>query len=222
MKNGKYSGTKKVTITGNEEIAQGVFLLSFDRKFEFIPGQVVAISAEIDFPAPRLYSICSGSQESQMSILFNVVPGGTLTSQLAGMRKGEKIFCSSPFGSFTCDGRKAWYIASGTGIAPFISMIRSGITSAKTLIHGGRSLDSFYFRDELKDFFGENYIRCCSSGKGDGVFEGRLTAYLSAQDALPYDNRYYLCGSAEMVVETRDILISKGIPYDMIAAEIYF
>ena len=39
---------------------------------------------------------------------------------------------------------------------------------------------------------------------------------------LPVDRKYYLCGSAEMVVGTRDILISKNVPYDAIIAEIYF
>jgi ferredoxin--NADP+ reductase len=36
------------------------------------------------------------------------------------------------------------------------------------------------------------------------------------------DQKYYLCGSAEMVVESREILISKGIPFNNIVAEIYF
>jgi len=41
-------------------------------------------------------------------------------------------------------------------------------------------------------------------------------------DDLPEDQKYYLCGSAEMVVECREILISKGIAFSNIVAEIYF
>jgi ferredoxin--NADP+ reductase len=39
---------------------------------------------------------------------------------------------------------------------------------------------------------------------------------------LPTDENYYLCGSSEMVVETRDILVDKGVPFGNIIAEIYF
>jgi len=69
---------------------------------------------------------------------------------------------------------------------------------------------------------GSNYIRCCSAESGNGVYEGRLTQYISEQQSLPKDKKYYICGISEMVVETRDILINKGIPYENITAEIYF
>jgi len=67
-----------------------------------------------------------------------------------------------------------------------------------------------------------NYIRCCSQEEGPGLYPGRLTAYLKDLKTLPTAQMYYLCGSAEMVVETRDILISKGIPFANILSEIYF
>jgi ferredoxin--NADP+ reductase len=48
-----------------------------------------------------------------------------------------------------------------------------------------------------------------------------VTAYLAAQKTLP-DVNYFLCGSAIMVVEVRDLLIERGIPFATIFAEIYF
>lgn len=90
------------------------------------------------------------------------------------------------------------------------------------LIHGGRYIHSFYFEDEFKDELGENYIRCCSQDSGKGIYHGRLTQWLKECRNLPANRKYYLCGSPEMVVETRDILIEKGINYDQIVAEIYF
>jgi ferredoxin--NADP+ reductase len=65
-------------------------------------------------------------------------------------------------------------------------------------------------------------VRCCSQQEGNGVFAGRVTQYLEDAEDLPMDQKYYLCGSAEMVVESREILISKGIPFNNIVAEIYF
>jgi ferredoxin--NADP+ reductase len=101
-------------------------------------------------------------------------------------------------------------------------MFRSGLATGKTLIHGGRTLSSFYFQDEFQSFFLDKYIRCASKAHGNGFYSGRLTSYLKEQNYLPTDQKYYLCGSPEMVVEVRDILISKHIPFGNIVAEIYF
>jgi ferredoxin--NADP+ reductase len=49
-----------------------------------------------------------------------------------------------------------------------------------------------------------------------------VTAYLKSLDQLPSDRLWYLCGKALMVVEARDLLIERGIPYENIVAEIYF
>jgi ferredoxin--NADP+ reductase len=54
------------------------------------------------------------------------------------------------------------------------------------------------------------------------VFPGRITKYLEEIKELPTDINYYLCGKALMVVEVRDLLISRGVPYENILAEIYF
>jgi len=54
------------------------------------------------------------------------------------------------------------------------------------------------------------------------VYAGRVTEYLIEQPTLNPGLKYYLCGNAEMVVDTQDILIIKGIPFDQIVSEIYF
>ena len=101
-------------------------------------------------------------------------------------------------------------------------MFYSGLWQDKFLIHGGRTLSSFYFEEAFMPVLNDRYIRCCSAEQGNGVYEGRLTTYLRERPFLPVDIKYYLCGSAEMVVETRDILLSKNVPFDRIIAEIYF
>ena len=62
----------------------------------------------------------------------------------------------------------------------------------------------------------------CTGAKSDDVIEGRLSNYLRQQDVLSNDIKYYLCGQVEMVIEVREILLSKGIEFDNIIAEIYF
>ncbi len=207
-------------IIQNNPITENVFVLSFKRTFEFQPGQVIKISTHHSIP-PRLYSIASGNKENEIRILYDVVPEGHLTPELSKLKAGDKIYASHPFGKFICNEDKAYWIATGTGIAPFVSMLYSSLQNGKTLIHGGRSLRSFYYSDNFVAL-GQNYIRCCSQEKNNEVYNGRLTQYLQERDDLPTDQKYYLCGSAEMVVEVRDLLISKGIPFNHIIAEIYF
>ena len=211
----------EVTITQNLEISPGVHLISWKRTQDFIAGQVVKITLDIDVP-PRIYSVCSGPNDPEIGILFNIKVDGVLTPGLSAVIPGMKIGVSKPYGSFK-DGKKpAWWIATGTGIAPFYSMFRSGISENKTLIHGVRHLNQFYFEDELEWAMGSRYIRCCSHEQSCNVFPGRITKYLEEIKELPTDINYYLCGKALMVVEVRDLLISRGVPFENILAEIYF
>jgi ferredoxin/flavodoxin---NADP+ reductase len=211
---------KPVTVTFNREIAPGVFVISFKRDFSFIPGQVVAVAMNPE-DQYRFYSIASGMQESEIHLLFDLKPGGQLTPRLAELKQGESFYCSAPTGNFYGTAKPAVWIAAGTGIAPFISMWRSGLKRDKLLVHSGRFLHSFYFEDEFLPL-GKNYIRCCTREPGEGVFHGRINHWIAEQEYLPDNRRYFLCGSAEMVVDTRDALIEKGISYENIIAEIYF
>jgi len=212
---------KEVIITNNEEISPGVHLISWKRNDNFFAGQVVKITTSLTIP-PRIYSVCSGTSDSEIRVLFNIKEDGVLTPQLSGLIPGMKILASNPYGSFKDAGTPAWWIATGTGIAPFYSMFRSGISDNRKLIHGVRFLNQFYFEDELEWALGENYIRCCSQEQSCDVFPGRVTDYLNEIKNLPVDINYYLCGKALMVVEVRDLLIAKGVPYENILAEIYF
>ena len=211
----------EVTIISNQEISPGVHLISWKRMCDFHPGQVVKIAVDQD-ETPRIYSICSGNSDDEIRILFNVKEDGILTPRLAGVIPGMKIWATKPYGSFNDDSNMAWWIATGTGIAPFYSMFQSGNFSNKTLIHGASRLCQFYFEDELEWAMGDNYIRCCSQEQSCNVFPGRVTQYIKEKNDLPTDINYYLCGKALMVVEVRDLLISKGVPYQNILAEIYF
>ncbi|MGD9931810.1 MAG: ferredoxin--NADP reductase [Mangrovibacterium sp.] len=209
------------TVLNNEEISPGVFLLAVKRQFDFSPGQVVKLAVDQVQP-PRIYSICSGNHEQELRILFNIKEGGYLTPKLAALIPGDKVLVTKPYGGFTGSSQPAWWIAAGTGIAPFYSMFQSGLADNKVLVHGASYLNQFYFEDELDWAMGKNYRRCCSREQSCDVFPGRVTDYLRTVEILPADVEYYLCGKALMVVEVRDLLISRGIPYENIIAEIYF
>ena len=213
---------KKQIITDNIEIADSVFVLSFKRDRDFIPGQVIGLAGDAN-TAPRLYSIASGNNEDQIRILYDIKEEGLLTPWLATQKKGDIIYSTEISGNFqSTKDENAYWIASGTGIAPFASMFFSGLYSNKYLIHGGRFLHSFYFQKEFKIVLIDKYIRCCTKEKANGIYEGRLTDYLRNKKDFNPTYKYYLCGSSEMVVETRDILLAKKIPFENIIGEIYF
>jgi ferredoxin--NADP+ reductase len=210
-----------VTISFTEELANGIFLFGFKRSFKFKAGQVIGLALEKDGPR-RLYSICSGENETEIKILYNIVEEGYLTPRLSDLEEGDTIWITEPRGEFLCDESPAVWIATGTGIAPFYSMLKSGCAGNKILIHGDRYLDQFHFYDAFLEEIHGNYMRCCSQEEDESVYHGRVTDYIQELEGLDPALKYYLCGSAEMVVDTRDILIQKGIPFDQIISEIYF
>jgi ferredoxin--NADP+ reductase len=214
------SRLERARVSANSEIAPGIYRLSFPRAWEFVPGQSVALTLDQRLPA-RFYSIASGTRDSSVEVLYDLVPDGELTPRLAMLAPGDELLCSAPFGAFRdADGPSCW-IATGTGIAPFVSMARSGGTEGKLLLHGSRTVAGLLECDFFSSRMGGRYIPCCTREKGAGVFEGRPTAWLSTKP-LPAVERFLLCGNSRMVVDARDILIGRGVKFADIIAEIYF
>jgi ferredoxin--NADP+ reductase len=212
---------RPVSLSFTEELSEDIYLFGFRRSFEFTAGQVIGIALEENGPR-RLYSICSGEKEEEIKILYNVIDEGFLTPRLSELEAGDRIWITEPRGEFTGSPGPAVWIATGTGIAPFYSMLKSGLARNKILIHGNRYLEQFHFFDAFLEELGDAYTRCCSREQDEGVYPGRVTSYLEELPSLNPSLKYYLCGNAEMVVETRDVLINKGIPFDHIISEIYF
>lgn len=208
-----------VEVKSNIEIAPRSYCLRYQRQHDFIPGQVVAIALDCQ-TAPRLYSICSAPHEDMIEILFNIKSDGLLSPWLAKRQSGDMIYTSIPFGTFRAPPTPACWIATGTGVAPFRSMLRDGQPPPMRFIQGARHLHQFYFTDEWKVI--PDYVRCCSAEQDNGIYPGRLTQWLQETPDLDPTQQYALCGSAEMVVAVRDILISRGINIDQITSEIYF
>jgi ferredoxin--NADP+ reductase len=113
-------------------------------------------------------------------------------------------------------------VATGTGIAPFISMIKAyQDLSDLILIHGARRKEDFLFSEIFMSCLGKNYHRCASQDQSEGLYPGRLTAFLEVEK-LNLQSHFLLCGSPEMVVSSREILINRGIKHENILSEIYF
>jgi len=209
----------KTEVKTNQEIAKGVFVITFAKSFMFKAGQVVSIKVTENTPF-RMYSILSGERDTECKILYNIYPSGFLTNQLKKLKPGDTLFVSNPFGEFLHNYKPGSYcICTGTGIAPFYSLFRSGEKNFN-LIQGARKKEHFYFQYEFMQI-GPKYVRCASSEHSDGVFKGRLTQYLKTC-TFDIAQLFFLCGNADMVVEVREILQQKGVPFNQIYSEIYF
>jgi ferredoxin--NADP+ reductase len=212
---------KAIKIISNNRISNSTSVLKFKRCFDFKAGQIIKITTD-DLIPPRMYSILSSETNENIEILYKIEPEGTLTPKLNLLVSGDEIYISEPSGKFISTYGPAWFIAAGTGIAPFVSMILSGYGANKKLIHGNKNQSELYFSELLTRLLSENYISCCSTEKGENSYHGHVTDYLKSLSVLPKDNKYYICGSAEMVVDTRDVLIDKGVSFQNILSEIYF
>jgi ferredoxin/flavodoxin---NADP+ reductase len=208
-------------VISNEMISNTTAVLKIKRPFSFKAGQCINISVDKSIP-PRMYSISSSENDNYLEIIYKIVNTGKLTPLLKEMDTTNNIYISRPFGKFCVSSEPSWLIATGTGVAPYLSMILSGYSQNKVLIHGNSNISDFYLSKIMENKLGTNYIRCYSGTEKCDFFKGRVLKYLVSLENLPKNNKYYLCGSAEMVVEIRDFLISRGIPFQNTLAEIFF
>lgn len=209
---------QKVTLISKTQLTEQAFTITFKKVSEFKPGQIIGITTNTQL-APRLYSICSSPNDNEISVLFTIKPDGELTPNLALASPGDTLWITPIQGKFLYADEPAWWIATGTGIAPFHAMHLSGQKPLR-LIQGGRTQNDLFFRNDFESL--PDYIKCCSKDTGDGIYAGRLTEYLESINTFPQNINYYLCGSAEMVVDVRNLLIAKGISFKKIITEIYF
>jgi ferredoxin--NADP+ reductase/benzoate/toluate 1,2-dioxygenase reductase subunit len=114
-------------------------------------------------------------------------------------------------------GRPIIFVATGTGVAPCRSYLRTHPHLDLTLIHGVRQAEDLFYRDE---FAGVTYVPCVSGEAGAG-FHGRVTDYCRAQ-SFPALAHFYLCGANEMFYDMRDVLSKAGVGVERIFTEAYY
>lgn len=190
-------------------------------RFNFKAGQHISVGIHGNHQS-REYSIYSGAHDENLEILVKEVENGHFTPRLRKLKPGHLLEVHGPFGRFgltaeAAQNGKFVFIASGTGIAPFRSMIRTYPQLNYRLIHGVRHSAEAYDRQEYAP---ANYTLCTSGDKG-GDYHGRLTGYLK-NCHFDADTQFYLCGNSNMVFDSIEILKEKGFQRDQIHCEVYF
>lgn len=189
--------------------------------FQFKAGQYLVLSFPDD-KTSREYSIYSGENENFLEILIKIVPKGAFTNRIATVNVGDLLVIDGPHGFFVLNPEEVLlkrhiFIASGTGISPFSSYIRTHPTMDYQLMHGIRMDDEAI---EPKRYASNKLVFCVSRGVTDH-FSGRVTDYL-AQAPIDLQAIYYLCGNSAMINDVSDILERNGVLVKNIRAEAFF
>lgn len=204
------------------DLCDATYVVRFSRRdVTFRPGQHLVVGV-LGMSDAREYSVYSGKDEEFLEILVREVENGVVSRKLRRLNPGNTLEVNGPYGFFlsnaqTPENKKLLFIASGTGIAPFHSFVKTYPDSDYTILHGIRTIEEAYERDVYKK---DRYIACTSRDK-NGQFHGRLTSYLKNLD-IDKETMVYLCGNSDMVFESIDILQEKGLSNSHIFTEVYF
>jgi len=217
--------------------------------FRFTPGQFARLG--LSKPDPdnpknpsgkrivwRAYSIVSASYDEHLEFYSVVVPGGDFTSELARLRTGDTVFVEKMnYGFLTCDrfeqGKDLWLLATGTGLAPFISILREPGTwdgyETLILVHSVRYPNEFAYQDTVEGFRSHElsrsraprlrYVQVATRATLPGALTQRIPALIDSGElerhvGLPIDrdrSRVMICGNPEMVTDTRKRLLARGL-----------
>ena len=214
------------------------FTTTRDPGFRFKNGHFTMIGLETDGkPLMRAYSIASANYEEELEFFSIKVQDGPLTSRLQKIEVGDEIMVSrKPTGTLIADnllpGKNLWMISTGTGLAPFISIIKDPEVYEAfdnvIVTHGVRYKSELAYQDEIEDlpnneFFGEmvegklKYYPAVTreefrnTGRLTHAMEsGKLTSDLGLPDFNLENDRFMVCGSPAMLKDTCAILDRMG------------
>jgi len=216
------------------------FTTTRDAGFRFENGQFVMIGLENDGGRPlmRAYSIASANWDETLHFFSIKVPDGPLTSRLQHLKPGDKVLVGKkPTGTLLISdlhpGRHLYLLGTGTGLAPWLSIIKDPETYERfdkvILTHGVRFEKDLAYREYFeKGIFEDEILGPIVSGKllyypavtrEDFRNRGRLTELMDSgamQQTLglppmdPANDRFMICGSPQMLADLRQLLDSLG------------
>lgn len=213
----------ELKVIGIRDLTPTTYVIRFDRNgIPFRAGQhiLLGIKGEID---TREYSVYSAEQDDYFEVLIREVKEGLVSKELRNVKPGEALNFENPVGYFTLRDkdihtRKFLFIASGTGIGPFHSFVKSYPGLDYKLLHGIR----YGYEAYDKDDYDKNRLVRCTSRDRKGDFHGRVTRYLVKHPVKDKDTICFFCGNVEMIHEAYDIMLKQGIPSQNLFAEVYF
>lgn len=205
-----------------KNLTESTYVLRLEKNdLQFKAGQYIVLQAGGHHRA-REYSIYSPEDAPYLDLLIREIENGDISRELRHLKIGSTLEIKGIFGFFVlrdlpAQANHPTFIATGTGISPFHSIIQSNPGIHFDLIHGVRYAYEAY---DASDYPADCYHLCTSREKGEN-FHGHLTQYLQ-EKGIRKDSVYYLCGNSAMIHEVTDLLEQNGIPPENIRTEVFF
>ena len=211
----------KHSVLSNLKVSESVTIVRMERtELAFQPGQYVSVG-QINSRERRDYTLYSSPLDDYIELLIKTVAGGDVSGKLTACREGEELDLEGPFGFFTIPFQqlagKFLFVATGTGISPFHSYIKSYLNLDYKILHGVGTPKELYGYESFQQ---DRHVGCLTKSD-EGHFQGRVTDYLRQHPINPQSN-CYLCGNSEMIFEAFKILQDQGVPREHCFAEVYF
>ncbi|HWT20944.1 MAG TPA: 2Fe-2S iron-sulfur cluster binding domain-containing protein [Variovorax sp.] len=218
-------------VTAVEQIASEIVRLelAIGEKMVFEPGQYVRIHPR-GTDVVRSYSMANAPGADRLEFFVRIVPQGAFSSWLAGAKGGDAVDISAPHGTFFLrdERRPRLFVAGGTGLAPFLSMLRTAFTGSApqqprtTVVIGARTHGHLIAMDELEQLRARRpgvAIHLAVEQGDDPTTHRGYPTDLIAQLNLDADTRVYLCGPPPMVEAGRSAAESAGLPRKEVLCE---
>ena len=215
------------------------FTTTRDPGFRFVSGQFTMMGMEVDGrPLLRAYSMASANHEDRLEFFSIKVPDGPLTSRLQNIREGDTVLVGrKATGTLITDnllpGRNLYLLSTGTGLAPFLSIIKDPEMYEKfdrvILTHGTRTVAELAYDDLIhhslpeNEFFGEQVKEKLlyyptvtrepfrNQGRLTTLMEtGKLYEDLGLPELDAEKDRVMICGSPAMLAETTAMMEKRG------------
>jgi ferredoxin--NADP+ reductase len=215
------------------------FTTTRDMSLRFLNGHFTMIGLPVNGkPLLRAYSVASPNHQETLEFLSIKVQDGPLTSKLQHIQVGDHIIVGKkPTGTLVIDyllpGKRLYLMGSGTGLAPFLSIVRDPATYEKfaevILVHGVREVAELAYRDYITtelpqdEFLGEmvsaqlryypTVTREAFEHTGritDLIESGKLFSDLGVPAINPAQDRVMICGSPGLLRDLKGLLEQRG------------
>ena len=211
-----------------------------DRGFRFRAGQFtkLGVTKADGSTVWRAYSVVSSPYDEFLEFFSIVVPGGEFTSELSRLKVGDTLMVErQAYGYLTLDrfidGRDLWLLATGTGVAPFLSILQDFEVWEKferiVLVYSAREAQELAYQDLIADlgqreYLAEHahkltYVPIVTREQVPGALNGRITTLIESGELeraagvelSPEHSRVMLCGNPQMIDDTRKLLKERNL-----------
>ena len=214
------------------------FTMTRPAHFKFMAGQFARIGLKVgEELVVRAYSVVSSPFDETLEFFSIVVPDGAFTSNLQHLKVGDELYLEKiPYGYLTLARYQQplphdlWLLATGTGLAPFLSMLQDFDTWSKykkiNLVYSVRTATELAYVDriqEIAETFGEGHVgfkfisiitRDPSAQLHDRLpvlIENGELEKVAGIELNPATSHVMLCGNPQMVDDTKEALKRRGL-----------